>query len=231
MQKNKILNSLKNATILYIESNDEIRLNFSKILKTYCSKVYVSSSIHDGKKAYERSCPEILITDLEDNGIKMLKDLRKHDLTLRIIISTPHSDIGTLVEAIELDISRYLIQPISSIQLENALFKAIEEVASTKDKKSTYLDDDLYYHANIKSIIYAGAKIGLNKKEAKLLDFFLENRNRLLSYVQIQEHIWPDSDVSSASLRTLVKNLRKKGTSALIQNISGSGYILQLDRS
>jgi DNA-binding response OmpR family regulator len=68
----------------------------------------------------------------------------------------------------------------------------------------------------------------LHKKEARLLEYFLEYKNILLTYTQIKEHIWPGLDVSSASLRTLVKNLRKKGMSKLIQNISGSGYLLQL---
>ncbi len=215
-------------TVLYVEDNVERSLNFTKLLKSLGCKLYLAHNSIEAMKLYEKACPDILITEIGLNGLNMLHNLRRHDKDLRIIILTIHSKTEYLTEAVELDISRYLIQPVSHEKLEAALAKVVDEIITEKEKKSLYLDTDLYYQANLKSLVHDGDQISLNKKEAKLLDLFLEHSNTLLSYQDIQKHIWPNSQVSSASLRTLVKNLRKKGTSHLIQNISGSGYILQL---
>ena len=228
MTKYELKNQLKQMTVLYVEDNVERSLSFTKVLKSLGCKLHIARNSIEAMKMYEKACPEILITEIGLNGLNMLHNLRRHDHDLRIIILTIHAKIEYLTEAVELDISRYLIQPISHEKLEAALAKVVGELIAEKDKKSLYLDTDLYYQANMKSLVHDGDKISLNKKEAKLLDLFLEHSNTLLSYQEIQKHIWPNSQVTSASLRTLVKNLRKKGTSHLIQNISGSGYILQL---
>jgi DNA-binding response OmpR family regulator len=228
MTKYELKNQLRKMTILYLEDNLERRLHFTKILKSLGAKVYIAQNSLEAMRLYEKICPDILITEIGMNGLNMLHNLRRHEHDLRIIVLTVHSKVDYLTEAVELDISRYLIQPISQEKLESALVKVVNELLVEKEKKSLYLDTDLYYEANMKSLVHDGDQISLNKKEAKLLDLFLEHSNTLLSYQEIQKHIWPNSQVSSASLRTLVKNLRKKGTSHLIQNISGSGYILQL---
>ena len=228
MTKYELKSHMKKMTVLYVEDNVDRSLNFSKLLKSLGCKLYLAHNSIEAIKLYEKACPDILITEIGLNGLNMLHNLRRHDNDLRIIILTIHSKVEYLTEAVELDISRYLIQPVSHEKLEAALAKVIDEINTEKEKKSLYLDTDLYYQANLKSLVHDGDQISLNKKEAKLLDLFLEHSNTLLSYQEIQKHIWPNSQVSSASLRTLVKNLRKKGTSHLIQNISGSGYILQL---
>ena len=228
MTKYELKTHLKKMTVLYVEDNVERSLTFTKFFKSLGCKLHIAHNSIEAMKLYEKACPDILITEIGLNGLNMLHNLRRHDHNLRIIILTIHSKVEYLTEAVELDISRYLIQPVSQDKLEAALAKVVGELITEKDKKSLYLDTDLYYQANMKSLVHDGDQISLNKKEAKLLDLFLEHSNSLLSYQEIQKHIWPNSRVSSASLRTLVKNLRKKGTSHLIQNISGSGYILQL---
>jgi len=228
MTKYELKNQLKKMTLLYVEDNVERRIHFTKILKSLNCKLHIAHNSIEAMRLYEKVCPDILITEIGMNGLNMLHNLRRHDHDLRIIVLTVHSKIEYLTEAVELDISRYLIQPVSQEKFESALAKVVNELMVEKERKSLYLDTDLYYEANMKSLVHDGDQIALNKKEAKLLDLFLEHSNTLLSYQEIQKHIWPNSQVSSASLRTLVKNLRKKGTSHLIQNISGSGYILQL---
>ena len=53
-------------------------------------------------------------------------------------------------------------------------------------------------------------EIKLNLKELKLLKFFLQNPNELLSHDRIYDFVWDyDEEYSDNSLRTYIKNLRK----------------------
>jgi len=231
MDKTEGENQMESMSVLYLEKDKVKRLHYTKILKEITSKIHVCLDEDELVKEYARLYPDVVITDIglegsaQFNNMKALRDL---DETLFILVISEHKEVEYLQVAIELDVCSYLIKPVSKEQLSLAFEKVMQRCCKQKDKKSVYLEDDLYYQANIRSLIRGGSQINLNKKEARLLEYFLESKNILLSYAEIKKHIWPGLDVSSASLRTLIKNLRKKGMADLIQNISGSGYLLQV---
>ena len=231
MDKTEFANQLQSMTILYVQGDAKKRLHYTKMLKELCPKVYVCLSEDEVVKDYAKVYPDLVITDIGLEGshqLNTLKQLRELNENLFLLVISEHKEVQYLQLAIELDVSSYLIEPVSNEELELAFEKIMQKCCKQKDKNSIYLKDDLYYQATSKSLIHEGVQVSLNKKEARLLEYFIESKNMLLTYVQIKKHIWPGLNVSSASLRTLVKNLRKKEMSDLIQNISGSGYLLQV---
>ncbi|MDF1882080.1 response regulator transcription factor [Sulfurimonas sp. MAG313] len=231
MQKNEMHNQLKNVRILYVQEDHQKRLRTTKILRKFSSKVHVCIDFKDIFKDVSRFLPEMLISDIGLGGsleLDALQKIRKEYEEIFIIIASAHEQVEYLQKAIELEVSSYLLEPVSMKEFEKAFMHVMQKCCKQKDLKSIYLSDDLFYQASLKALIYDGSKLNLNKKEARLLEYFIEYKNMLLTYAQIQKHIWPGLNVSSASLRTLVKNLRKKGMSNLIQNISGLGYTLQI---
>lgn len=72
--------------------------------------------------------------------------------------------------------------------------------------------------------------LNLQKKEKLLLDLFLRNKNKLVSYRNIENVIWDDEDkyMTENALKNLIRNLRNKTSKSLITNISGLGYKLIL---
>jgi len=230
MLKNEHSSQFQEMTILYVQEDSHTRLHYTKILKSLSPKVYVCTDTKDVLSEYAKVCPDLLIMDigLEDSmEFQTLAQLREHDENLFILILSEHTQTHYLQKAIDFNVSSYLIEPVSKEQFVKAFEKIMQKCCKQKDQQSVYLDEDLYYQASIKALILEGEKVSLNKKEAKLLEYFLSYQNVLLTYAQIKKHIWPGLNVSSASLRTLVKNLRKKGMSERIQNISGSGYLLE----
>ena len=71
-------------------------------------------------------------------------------------------------------------------------------------------------------------KIKLNKKETKLMNLLIENQNRVVTYSEIERHVWMEYDevMTSMALRTVIKNLRKKISTEFIKNVSVQGYKL-----
>lgn len=232
MDKYELDTQLREMTILYVEEDSAKRLHYANIIKKISQKVHVCLNINDVMNQFSKVSPDLIITDIGLDGSKeleVLTHLRTFDEEVFIIILSEHENAQYLQKAIDLDVSSYLIKPVSQEQFLHAFGKIMQKCCKKKDKKSIFLNEDLFYQANIKTLIHDGAKINLNKKEARLLEYFIEYKNILVTYSQIKTHIWPGLNVSSASLRTLVKNLRKKGMSDLIQNMSGSGYILSLN--
>lgn len=70
--------------------------------------------------------------------------------------------------------------------------------------------------------------VKLRKKELDLLSLLLKNRNRFVTYEEIENFVWYDSGMSKDALKTLIKNLKTKIPKDLIINLSGTGYKIEL---
>ncbi len=218
-------------TLLYIEGDSERRLYYTRILKALCNKVYISFNIEDGISQVARVCPDMILMDMgmqDTAGVSALQRLRELESETPIVIVSACEEVSCFQQAIEWDVSAYLLHPCSAEELKQTLCKVMKKCHQTDTQAPIILSEGLMYQESIKSLILDGKPVSLNKKEARLLEYLLKYKNVLITYEDIKKHIWAGADVSSASLRTLIKNLRKKGMARLIQNISGRGYVLNL---
>jgi len=81
----------------------------------------------------------------------------------------------------------------------------------------------------------AGAPVQLSPTEFKLLRYFMSNANRVLSKMQILDHVWDyDFRGDTGIVESYVSVLRRKVDSAeprLIHTLRGVGYVLRLPAS
>lgn len=70
--------------------------------------------------------------------------------------------------------------------------------------------------------------VQLTKKEYLLIEFFIKNKNKLVTFEQIESAVWVYSVMSNAALRTLIHEIRKKSYDDIVTNYSGIGYKLNV---
>jgi len=69
----------------------------------------------------------------------------------------------------------------------------------------------------------------LTSKERDFLFLLLSNVNQTIEYDRIFSFVWGEKDIDyTYSIRTIVKQLRKKLPDDLLQNVSGLGYKITL---
>ena len=130
---------LKNAIILVVQDNQHELEEMNKLFKVYCKKCYIAEN---GKKGYEKYLkyrPDIVLTDYklsETNGLEMIKNIRKVDKKVPIVLITRYNDNILLSKAIEYKVSAYLSKPINYALLLDTISKEFKSIL--KDKK---LDD------------------------------------------------------------------------------------------
>jgi DNA-binding response OmpR family regulator len=71
-------------------------------------------------------------------------------------------------------------------------------------------------------------EIYLYTQEAKLLKYFIANKNILLSHMSIEQHIWNEPINNPVTRNALISKLRKKLKNRFITTISKKGYIFKL---
>lgn len=109
-------------------------------------------------------------------------------------------------------------------ELETKLEKLCQiedNIVNLKDNfKYDILKEKLYNERN--------EDIKLAKKEILLLDLFTKNRDKIVSFEQIEQYVWEGNLTTNENIRALIKRLRKKLPSESILSQGGMGYILFL---
>ncbi len=218
-----------NLTILYVEDEELIRQNAVEYLSRICSKVLDAKDGFEALKIYEKQKPDIIISDIKMprmNGLEMAKKIRTTDKTTPIIIATAHTETEYLLKAVELQLVKYLIKPITSAKLKEALSLAHEHLSL--NNIMTISKGKIYDTLN-KTLIINEKIIKLTKNELLLLDLLVKNHQRAVTYQEIENLIWTNDGMSIDALRSLIRSLRKKLQGNFIENISGIGYRCRLD--
>jgi len=222
-----------NKTILYVEDNDFIREEAVEYLSLLYQTVLEASNGKEALELYREHQPHIIITDIEIpilSGLEMVKEIRKEDKKTPIIMVTAFKDINYLQEAIELHLVKYIFKPMSNHKLKIAL-KLAHECLACEDESLIHLSENSCYDTLNKLLIVNRKTVHLSYNEISLMNLFVKNANRLVTYSEIKNKIWNYEENYRDALRTLVRSLRSKMEGNIIKNVSGVGYRLDIIRN
>lgn len=216
--------------LLYVEDEASTRLVTTMFLKSYFIEIVEASNGVEALSRYQESRPDIIITDIEMpkmNGLEFCKKIREEDKSTPIIITTAHMSVEYLLEAVSLNLIKYLGKPLQKEELLEALNSCFKQL-ETQKPSVVQLTKELYYDVFNQSLSSKTKIVHLSISESMLLDILIKNSNRIVSYVEIENHIWAEKYMSVDSLRSLVRKTRKLIGKEVIENISKTGYKIKL---
>ena len=150
-----------------------------------------------------------------------------------VIVLSALSDPGSKVDCLDLGADDYLTKPFSLDELV-ARVRAILRRTRPGDGAAPLRFADLVMDEDTHEVWRGDELLDLTPTEFKLLRYFLLNPRRVLSKVQLLEHVWDyDFGGDPNILETYVSYLRKKLNGLgpqLIQTVRGVGYSLRLPR-
>ncbi|MGB5966081.1 MAG: response regulator [Sulfurimonadaceae bacterium] len=219
---------LKDLRILYVEDEDDVRRNAVEYLKRIAKEVFEASDGKEAIKVWADEKPDIIITDISMprlNGLDMARYIRSKDQDVQIIVATAYTDTDYLMRAVELNLVKYLVKPITKEKLQSALSQSVEKIKD-QNKFSIQLSKECKYSAYSQNIICEDQEVKLTKNEVLFIDLLAHHISRTLTYQEIEDAIWPYEGMSQDAIRSLVRGVRKKVPDGAIENVSGVGYRL-----
>lgn len=121
---------LKNITILYAEDEKDLREVTHQILKGFTKKQYIAQNGQEGLELFKQYENEIdlIITDVNMpilNGLDMIKEIKKINLNIPIIVATAFSNKEYLLEAIDIGVDKYVLKPIDIAKLLQVMSQSL----------------------------------------------------------------------------------------------------------
>lgn len=233
MKKQEINEILTSLTIAYVEDEKNIRENMSKTLNLLCKNCIEFQSAEELLNYYEKNSVHIIITDINlpnMNGIELIKKIREKDEKIPIILLTAYIETQYLFDAIKYKVVEYLPKPIDYETLIQALLKATKDLVNN-ESYIIKINKNLFFNVLNKELLTIDKKkIPLTPKELKLLNLFIKNKNKIVTYEEIKNQIWENSyEVTESAFKNLINKLRNKISKDSIVNISKIGYRLNIN--
>jgi len=219
---------LNNSSLLLVEDDIKLQQNFAKLLKFYIQKVFVAKDGLEALDMYKKNRPDIIITDVKMprlNGIEFIKQIRKENSKIPIVVTSAYTDQEYLLESIKLSLIDYLIKPMREEDLERILTECAK--ALSKNPKKIYFNSEFFYDYTNKLFFYKDKKITLTNKEVKLIELLLSNRGNLVTKQKIEDSLYIYELAPPSALKNLIFKLRKKLPFEIIQTQGKLGYLIK----
>ncbi len=214
--------------ILIIEDDIETLEIMVELFESTFSNVYTSTNGYEAIEIFEKNLIDVILCDINIpklNGLDTISKIRELDYSIPIIIISACSDTQTLLKASNCNIQGYILKPIMFDDVQNIKNKIFHHQNYEFMNKNIEINFSTSLNLQNNQIIIEGKIIKLTIKETEFLKLLIKKKGSIVSYEIIDKVVWGEENImSSTSLRTLVKNIRKKLSCEIIENIPKMGY-------
>ncbi|MBQ9517403.1 MAG: response regulator transcription factor [Eubacterium sp.] len=223
--------------ILVVEDEYKLADLIATRLKKEKYEVDVSTDGEDGLYNAESGIYDLIILDVMlpgVNGFDILREIREEGITSKVIMLTAKSMLEDKLEGLTGGANDYVTKPFHMDELMARVNIQLRQ-DSTNVQKSYIEFGDIRLSTETSSLTCTstGETINVINKEFQLLEYFINNPNRILSKEQIYDKVWGyDNEIESNNLEAYLSFIRKKlkaiGAGVNIKAVRGMGYRMEI---
>jgi DNA-binding response OmpR family regulator len=159
------------------------------------------------------------------DGLTVLKRWRRAALTMPVLILTARGQWEERVEGIEAGADDYVVKPFHIMEIVARLRALIRRAGGHATARIPFGPYEL--DTRIQQVTQDGMPLDLSPQEFKLVSYLLHNRGRVVSQLEITEHLYrQDYERDSNAVEVLVARVRKRLAPEVIKTRRGFGYML-----
>lgn len=119
----------KKPSVLLVDDEDRFRITTAKLLKANGLQVSTASSGREALQEVSTGSPDVIVLDVRMpgmSGLEALKEIKKIDPRVEVIVLTGHASVDTAFEIMKLGGFDYLFKPCSIEDLIDKIGRAYE---------------------------------------------------------------------------------------------------------
>ncbi|HQZ29097.1 MAG TPA: response regulator transcription factor [Verrucomicrobiales bacterium] len=216
--------------VLVVEDQERIASFIGKGLKEQGFVVDVSN---DGDEGYALALTEpydAIVLDVMlpgRDGLSILKNLRKKGFSVPVILLTARSELDERLEGLNLGADDYMTKPFYIEELIARLHTVVRRASGETSHLLKVADLSMNLVSRI--VTRHDEEVMLSVREFSLLEYLMRSPGRVLSRMQICEHVWsytfdPDTNLVDVYIQRLRKKIDREYSVKLIETVRGVGY-------
>lgn len=218
--------------VLIIEDEKTLAYEMEAFLKKSFYVCDLAHTFRSGKEQLGINQYDYVLIDLslpDGDGLEILTYARQTNPDAVYIIITARTNLKDRIGGLDLGADDYLSKPFYLLELQSRM----QAIARRKFGITEELIAIGAFKVDIqkRQLIYEDQFIELSRKEFDLFSYLLLNKNRVLTRVQLSEHIWGtyvNDDYDSNYIDAHIKNIRKKlnafAATDWLETVRGVGY-------
>ncbi len=220
--------------ILIVEDDEKLRNELEIFLshqgyQAECLKKF-DNTIHDILEIN----PNLILLDINLPGVDgeyICKEIRKQSDMGIIIVTSRDNELDELV-SINYGADHYITKPFNIHILLAKVNSLLRRTNSNSEPKNKIDAKDFILNISNSTIIKDDKIIDLTKNEYKILKYFIENREKIVSREDIMDVLWEndcfvDDNTLSVNITRLRSKLEELGLKDIIETKRGQGYMLK----
>jgi two-component system, OmpR family, response regulator len=221
------------ARVLVVDDEPAIREAVTMTLRYEGYEIAEAAAGRDALAQVEAFRPDLVVLDVmmpDLDGFEVTRRLRDAGNRVPVVFLTAKDGVEDRVGGLKLGADDYLTKPFSLEELVARVQAVLRRSGLDQSERLVFHDlemDDVSHE-----VTRAGKVVQLTPTEYKVLKMFLQNPRRVLSKLQIMEHVWDyDFGGDGNIVEAFVSALRKKIDNVepnLIHTVRGAGYVLRL---
>jgi len=213
---------------------DEKSLNI--LLEKYLQKEgYEVTTFANGNSAIEKikDLPDLWVLDImlpDTDGYEIIKAIKEYNKNTPVIFMSARNEELDRVVGLELGSDDYLSKPFLPRELVIRVNKLMDRIYGkvNEEAKDVLISiGDYRISKNQRTVFLENEEIQLTNKEFELLNYFVVNKNTVVSREQILVNVWGDNYFGSDRVvDDTIRRLRKKVDKLNFETVYGYGYKL-----
>jgi two-component system OmpR family response regulator len=165
------------------------------------------------------------------DGIRLLETLRSQNNTTPVLLLSALSQVDDRVAGLKAGGDDYLTKPFAFSELL-ARVDALTRRGKTDGPQTKLLVGDLEMDLLSRMVRRAGAKIDLQPREFRLLEYLMRHAGQVVTRTMLLEGVWdyhfdPQTNVIDVHVSRLRQKIDKPYPTPLIHTIRNAGYMLR----
>lgn len=223
--------------ILIVEDEFNLADIVSSRLKKEKYSVDISTDGEDGLYKALSGTYNLIILDVMlpyIDGFEILKKVRDNNIDVKVIMLTAKSELEDKLSGFNYGADDYVTKPFHieelvariNVQLRKDDTRVIKDYIEVYDLRLNLKSSSLH-------CIKTNESIDVGCKEFLILEYFMQNKNIIVSKEQIYDNVWGiDNESESNNLEAYLSFIRKKlriiGSNVTIKAVRGIGYKLEV---
>jgi DNA-binding response OmpR family regulator len=219
--------------ILVIEDDLAVQRALRRTFESAGFEVSVAPDGTVAMETFRATMPRIVILDLRlpgKSGQDLCREIKQESSSVPILVLSAASDVLDKVLLLEIGADDYVTKPFSPRELLARVRAAMRRLNQSSDKSDVFSFDDVEVNFSKMELHRSGQSIALTPQEFKMLRFFLNHQERVVSRTELLNEVWGYNNYpTTRTVDTHILRLRQKlekdpADPVHFRTVHGTGY-------